>query len=138
MDNSGANCVGGGFCDLNTTSFVFDILLVVIVGSSLLRNIAFTWGGMYVSGDLIDVGEGRLTIVSACPNQPYILPAGNSGKVLISASAYIIGDERITTLFCYLYFLSLWVKVKGFCNRYPIEVFVCSVLDLRRLEWASI
>ena len=42
MDNSEANCVGGGFCDLNTTSFVFDILLVVIVGSSL-RNIAFTW-----------------------------------------------------------------------------------------------
>ena len=103
MDNSGANCVGGGFCDLNTTSFVFDILLVVIVGSSQ-RNIAFTWAGMYVSGDLIDVGEGRLTIVSARPNQPYILPAGNSGKVLISASAYIIGDERIT-LFCYLYFL---------------------------------
>ena len=92
---------------------------------------------MYVSGDLIDVGEGRLTIVSACPNQPYILPAGNSGKVLISASAYIIGDERIT-LFFYLYFLYVGKSGGLLCNRYPIEVFVCSVLDLRRSEWASI
>lgn len=92
---------------------------------------------MYVSGDLIDVGEGRLTIVSARPNQPYILPAGNSGKVLISASAYIIGDERIT-LFCYLYFLYVGKSGGLLCNIYPIEVFVCSVLDLRRSEWASI
>ena len=63
MDNSGANCGGGGgriHCDLNTTidgicSIVCHKLPMILAISSMIQP---SLGGVdgYVSGDLIDVG----------------------------------------------------------------------------------